>query len=64
MREAITAIWQSVILCLTTFNKAISTVDAYVGWAEAEALAFANEETALRTIRLAALTKQAKSDAK
>lgn len=52
MREAFNALWQSIITVLTTFNKAVSTVDHYVGWAEAEAEAFANEEAALRAKRL------------
>ena len=52
MREALAAIWGSVVLALTMFNRSINTVDIYVQWAEAEAQAFKDIEDALRKQRL------------
>ena len=51
MRKAFAALWGSIILSLTAFNRSIKTVDLYVSWAEAEAQAFVDEEIILRAQR-------------
>jgi len=58
MREALAALWNSVILTLTTFNRTIATVDNYAKWAEAESAAFEEEARIEREARLAILSKQ------